>query len=364
MSDRIFNFSAGPAALPLPVLEKAQAELLNYNQTAGMSVMEMSHRCKEFDEILDHAKKGIKKHLNISDDYEVLFLQGGASMQFAMIPMNLYIPGKPVDMINTGAWTKKAFKEVKKLAEWNLAASTEEVNFSRLPHKDEIKLDSNASYVHLCSNNTIFGTQFKEFPNTGDVPLICDMSSDIFSRKIDVSQFGLIFAGAQKNIGPSGLAVVIIRKDLAERADESIPTMFQFRTHIQEGSRYNTPPTFGIYMVGLVMDWIESQGGLEGLEKHNQKKADILYQAINESGFYYCPVDEQDRSLMNVVFRVQGDKEALEKQMVQEAESKGLSGLKGHRSVGGLRASIYNAQPLEAVEALVSFMKDFEKKNG
>jgi len=360
MTDRIFNFSAGPATLPLPVLEKAQKELLNYNGT-GMSVMEMSHRCKEFDAILDHAREGVKKHLNVPEDYEVLFLQGGASLQFAMVPLNLYIPGKPVDMINTGAWTKKAFGEVKKLTEWNLAASTEEENFSRLPTAEEIKLDPNASYVHLCSNNTIFGTQFKEFPKTGDVPLVADMSSDIFSRRIDVSQFGLIFAGAQKNIGPSGLAVVIIRKDLAERADEKIATMLQFRTHIKEGSRYNTPPTFGIYMVGLVMDWLESQGGLVGVEKHNEEKAKILYDAINATDFYYCPVPEKDRSLMNVVFRIQGDNETLEKQMIQQAEAKGLSGLKGHRSVGGLRASIYNAQPKEGVEALANFMAEFEK---
>lgn len=362
MSDRIFNFSAGPAALPLEVLETVQGELLNFQNT-GMSVMEMSHRSKEYLAVIDKARAGVRKHLGVPENYEVLFLQGGASLQFAMVPMNLALPGKPVDMINTGVWTKKAVTEIKKVAQLNMAATTESEKFSRLPLPSELKLSADASYVHLCSNNTIAGTQWKTFPDTGAVPLVADMSSDIFSKPVDVSKFGLIFAGAQKNIGPAGVTLVIIRKDLAERAPESLPTLLQYRTYIQEESMPNTPPTFGIYMVGVVMDWIESQGGVAGLEKHNEAKARILYDAIDGNEYYYCPVKKEDRSLMNVVFRITGDREELENKFVKEAEAAGLSGLKGHRLVGGLRASIYNAQSIAAVEALASFMKEFSRKN-
>lgn len=362
MSDRIFNFSAGPSALPTEVLEKVQAELLNFKGT-GMSVMEMSHRSAEYLEVIDKARDGVRKHLNVPDNYEILFLQGGASLQFSMIPMNLILEGKPVDMIHTGIWTKKAIKEIKKCGEVNIAASTEEENFSRLPLVSELKFSDSASYVHLCSNNTIAGTQWKTFPATGDTPLVADMSSDIFSRPVDVSKFGLIFAGAQKNIGPAGVTLVIIRKDLAELASETLPTLLQYRTHIAAESMANTPPTFGIYIISLVMDWIESQGGVAGLEKHNQAKAKILYDAIESDDFYYCPVKAEDRSLMNVVFRIKDNNEALEAAFVKEAKAAGLSGLKGHRLVGGLRASIYNAQSIAAVEALAAFMKEFSKKN-
>ena len=363
MSERIFNFSAGPAVLPLPVLEQAQAELLNFEE-CGMSVMEMSHRSKEFERILDRAETGLRHTMDIPEDYAVLFLQGGASLQFSMVPMNLCLEGKPVDVLHSGAWTEKAIKEIEKVAAYRLAASTEADKFRRLPQAEEIEFNPEASYVHLASNNTIFGTQWPDFPETGAVPLVADMSSDILSRVIEVSRFGLIFAGAQKNIGPSGVTVVIIHKELAERAGKHMPTMLQYRTHIKGRSLYNTPPTFGIYIISLVMAWIEQVGGVSAIEQQNEAKARVLYDAIDESGFYYCPVAPQDRSRMNVVFRIQGDRTDLEKSFVQEAEAAGLSGLKGHRNVGGLRASIYNAQPVAGVEALVQFMGDFEARYG
>ncbi|GAB4439579.1 MAG: 3-phosphoserine/phosphohydroxythreonine transaminase [Anaerolineae bacterium] len=363
MNNRIFNFSAGPAVLPEPVLEQARDEMLNY-RGSGMSVMEMSHRSKDFMAIIEGAETGLRRVMGIPDDYAVLFLQGGASLQFSMVPMNLYQEGNPIDVIHTGAWTEKAIKEIEKVAACKVVASTEGENFTRLPAPGEIELSQNASYVHLCSNNTIFGTQWRHFPDTGDIPLVADMSSDILSRPVDVSKFGLIFAGAQKNIGPSGVTLVIMRRDLAERAPKSLPTMLQYRTHIKGESLYNTPPTFGIYMIGLVMGWIEQMGGVSGIERHNRRKAELLYQAIDSTDFYSCPVATGDRSLMNVVFRVDNGNEALEKQFVTEATAAGLSGLKGHRSVGGLRASIYNAQPLEGVQALVDFMDRFEERNG
>ncbi len=363
MSDRIFNFSAGPGVLPLSVLEQARDELLNTNNS-GMSVMEMSHRSKDFAEIINNTEAGLRKAMAIPDEYEVLFLQGGASLQFAMVPLNLYLQGNPVNVLHTGAWTKKAITELDKVAAYNIAASTEADNFTRLPAQDEIKLDENASYVHICTNNTIFGTQWHTLPDVGDIPLVADMSSDILSRPIDVSKFGLIFAGAQKNIGPSGVTVVIMRPELAERAPQNRPTMIQYRTFIKNKSLYNTPSTFGIYMIGLVMNWLDAQGGVSAIAEHNQQKADVLYNAIDATDFYTCPVALQDRSLMNVVFRVQNGNEALEQKLIAQAAEAGLSGLKGHRSVGGLRASIYNAQSLEAVNALADFMRDFEAKNG
>lgn len=363
MTERIFNFSAGPAVLPLPVLERARDELLNF-ENCGMSVMEMSHRSKEFESILDRAEKGLRKHLQVPDDYAILFLQGGASLQFSMVPMNLYLEGQPVDMIHTGAWSEKAIAELEKTAQYRLAASTEAENFTRVPNLDEIDLHPGASYVHLVSNNTIFGTQWPAFPDTGNVPLVADMSSDILSREIDVSKFGLIFAGAQKNIGPSGVTIVIMRQDLAERAAKNVPTMMQYRTHIKGNSLYNTPPTFAIYMVSLVMDWVETEGGISAIAARNDEKANLLYEAIDNIELFYCPVQKESRSKMNVVFRVQGDNEELENLCVSEATKAGLSGLKGHRSVGGLRASIYNAQPLEGVQALVDFMHRFAEKHG
>lgn len=360
---RIFNFSAGPAVLPEPVLEKAREELLNF-KASGMSVMEMSHRSKEFDGVIETAEANVREILNVPESHAILFLQGGATHQFAMVPLNLYQKGRPVDVLHTGVWTKKAIGELKILTEYNVAATTESENFSRLPLKEEINLNPNASYVHICSNNTVVGTQYKNFPETGEVPLVADMSSDIVSRRIDVSKFGVIFAGAQKNIGPSGLALVIVDKKLAERCPETVPNFFQYRHHIKNDSRYNTPPTFGIYMVGLVMEWLKEQGGLEAMEKHNQDKAALLYDAINATDFYSCPVKEGDRSLMNVVFRIQEGNEELEAKFVTEAKAAGLSGLKGHRLVGGLRASIYNAQPTEGVAALADFMKEFAQQNG
>jgi phosphoserine aminotransferase len=363
MSARIFNFSAGPAVMPEPVLERARAELLNFNN-CGMSVLEMSHRSPEFEAILAHAERGLRKNMGIPNDYAVLFLQGGASLQFAMVPMNLYLDGKPVDVLHTGVWTEKAIGELQKVAEYRLAASTEAEKFRRLPRADEIRFDPKASYVHLCSNNTIFGTQWRDFPVTGDVPLVADMSSDILARAVDVSKFGLIFAGAQKNIGPAGVTIVIIRKDLAERVKPNVPTMLKYQTHLKSNSLYNTPPTFAIYMVALVMDWIEAEGGVVALEEHNEAKARLLYSAIDSSGFYYGLPEKPDRSTMNVVFRIHGNDEALEKKFAQEAEAVGLSGLKGHRSTGGLRASIYNAMSLAGVEALVEFMREFERRYG
>ncbi len=357
--NRVYNFNAGPAVLPLEVLEKAQRELLDFAGT-GMSVMEISHRSKEFTKINDEAQDRLRAIMGISADYEVLFLQGGASLQFAMIPMNLAVKELPVDIIVTGAWSKKALKEIKKVSIANIVASSEDKNFSYIP-KDNLKFSGDASYVHVTSNNTIFGTQFKSFPSTGSVPLVADMSSDILCCPVDVNRFGAIYAGAQKNIGPSGLVVVILRKDLMERAPESLPTMLQYRTHAPEKSLYNTPPTFGIYMVNLVFEWVQKQGGLESMAKNNQKKAQMIYDAIDSSSVYTSPVAKEDRSNMNVVFRVNND-EALEKNFVERATQKGLIGLKGHRSVGGIRASIYNAHPMEGAQALVSFMKEFESQ--
>ncbi|MGE4170106.1 MAG: 3-phosphoserine/phosphohydroxythreonine transaminase [Candidatus Margulisiibacteriota bacterium] len=361
MYNRVFNFGAGPAALPVEVLEKARDEMMNFNGS-GMSVMELSHRSKAFEAVIAHAESKLRQIMGIPDTHEVLFLQGGASLQFAMIPMNLYLEGKPVDIVNTGSWTQKAIEELDKVATYNVVSSSEDKNFNYIPSLGKADLNPNASYVHVCSNNTIFGTQWASFPDTGDVPLVADMSSDILSRPIDVSKFGVIFAGAQKNIGPSGVTLVIIRKDLIERADKSLPTMLQFRTHAKNKSLYNTPPTFGIYMIGLVLDWIESLGGLRGIENRNEEKATTLYNAIDASKLFYCPNEQAFRSKMNVVFR--SHKPELDEQFLKEASAAGLKELKGHRSVGGFRASIYNATSLEGVKALVQFMQEFEQKNG
>lgn len=360
---RIFNFSAGPAVLPLAVLEQAREELLDY-RGSGMSVMEMSHRSPEFEDIRDRAEEGLRKALGVPGDYAVLFIQGGASLQFAMVPMNLYLEGKPVDVLHTGVWTAKAIEEIGKVAQYRLAGSSEVNGFRRLPRPEEIRFDPGASYVHLCSNNTVFGTQWREFPDTGAVPIAADMSSDILSRPIDVGRFGLIFAGAQKNAGPAGVTIVIVKKALAERGSGKLPALLRYKTYIENKSLYNTPPTFAIYLVGLVMDWIREEGGVRTLEKRNEEKAALLYGAIDQSGFYRCPVEKQDRSRMNVVFRIREGEETLEKKFAKEAEAAGLSGLRGHRAAGGLRASIYNAQGLEGVRALVGFMADFEERHG
>jgi phosphoserine aminotransferase len=361
---RAYNFNAGPAALPLSVLERIREELLDWRGT-GMSVMEMSHRSPEFEGINAAAEAGLRKHLSIPEEYAVLFLQGGGSLQFAMAPMNLALPGKPVDLINTGMWTAKALGELKKGILHTVAASTEAEKFARLPRADEIKLSAEPSYVHMCTNNTIEGTQWHSLPETGGAPLVADMSSDIASRPVDVKKFGMIFAGAQKNLGPSGATVVIIRKDLAERADKNLPTILQYRTHIKEKSLYHTPPTFAIYIIGLLMEWIEAEGGISAIEKRNEAKAKLLYDAIDSSnGYYVCPVERAARSRMNVVFRVAGGDEAKEKKFGKDAEAAGIVGTPGHRSVGGMRVSLYNAVAPEAVQALVGFMREFQRTNG
>jgi phosphoserine aminotransferase len=341
--ERAANFNAGPGALPLAVLQRIREELLDYRGT-GMSVMEMSHRSAEFEEIIERAEKNLRKLMGIPEEYGVIFVQGGGSAQFTMAPLNLCLPGKPVDVLHTGMWT---------------------VKFTRLPRKDEIQLGTDASYVYMCTNNTIEGSQWNWLPETGEVPLVADMSSDIMSRPVDVRKFGLIFAGAQKNLGPSGATVVIVRKDLAERADKNLPTVMQYRTHIKERSLYHTPPTFAVYIVGLVLEWIEAEGGVAAIEKRNEAKAKVLYDAIDSSGGYYVgPIEKDSRSKMNVTFRVAGGNEGLEKKFAAEAAAARLIGLGGHRSVGGMRASIYNAVNLGTVQVLVNFMREFQKANG
>jgi phosphoserine aminotransferase len=360
---RVFNFNGGPGALPLPVLERVREELLDYRCT-GMSVMEMSHRSGPIEEILGRAEQTLRRLLNISDDYAVIFTQGGGSLQFAMVPMNLYIAGKPVDVLHTGMWTSKPIAELKKIASYRLAGSSEAVKFTRIPRPDEIKFAPDASYVYMATNNTIEGTQWRSMPETGVVPLVADMSSDILSRSLDVGRFGLVFAGAQKNLGPAGVTVVIIRRDLAERADKNLPTLLQYRSEIRERSLYHTPPAFAIYVVGLVLEWVETLGGLAVAEKRNEAKAKLLYDAIDAGGYYSCPVEKDSRSKMNVVFRVAGGNESIEDQFAEEAERVEIVGVKGHRSVGGMRISLYNAVTIEAVQALVNFMRDFERNHG
>ena len=357
---RVHNFSAGPAAMPLEVLQKAQSEMLDL-AGSGMSVMEMSHRSKEFQAVVDGAEAGIRRLLGVSDQYAVLFLQGGASLQFVMIPMNLRRPGKVADYVDTGSWASKAIKEAKVAGLTNVLWSGKGDNYTRIPKTQELKLTPDAEYVHICSNETIGGIRWSRFPKT-NAPLIVDMSSEILSRGVDVSQFGLIYAGAQKNLGPSGLAVVIIRKDLAERAVDNVPVFMRYSTHVADGSMYNTPNTWGIYMLKLVCEWLEAKGGVPAMQKINEEKASRLYNAIDSSSYWRSPVEKESRSIMNVVWRLPS--EALEDQFVTQAKKAGLVGLKGHRSVGGIRASLYNAVTLESVDALVAFMKEFEKKNG
>jgi len=361
---RAFNFNAGPGALPLPVLERIREELLDW-RGSGMSVMEMSHRSPEFESINAGTERKLRNLLGISDDYAVIFVQGGGSMQFTMAPMNLCLPGKPVDVLHTGTWTAKAIGELKKGVLHHIAASTESEKFARLPRRDEMTFSQDPSYVHICTNNTIEGTQWSTLPETGNVPLVADMSSDIASRPVEVKRYGVIFAGAQKNLGPSGVTTVIIRKDLAERADKNLPTLLQYRTHIKEKSLYHTPPTFAVYIVGLVLEWIESEGGISGIQKRNEAKAGLLYDTIESSGrFYSCPVEKASRSRMNVVFRVAGGNESIEKKFATEAAAVRLVGTPGHRSVGGMRVSLYNAVTPEAVEALTSFMREFQRTHG
>jgi phosphoserine aminotransferase len=361
---RLHNFSAGPAVLPVSVLEEIQRDLLAL-PGAGMSILEISHRSTTFESILDRAEADIRTLANIPAAYKVLFLQGGASLQFSMVPMNLLGPGNNVqtaDYIDSGSWAEKAYKEAKKAGNANVAATTKSENYSRVPAQSELKLTPGAAYVHMTSNNTIEGTEFKQLPDVGDVPLVSDTSSDMFSRPIDVSRHGLIYAGAQKNMGPAGVTVVIIREDLLQRSQKSLPTMLSYAVHAENKSLYNTPPAFAVYALGLVMKWLIQQGGLAAIENVNQRKAAKLYAEIDRTGFYRGTAQKDSRSLMNVTFRLSS--EDLEKQFVKEATSAGLDGLKGHRSVGGMRASIYNAFPEDGVDALVQFMKEFERARG
>jgi len=361
MSNRVFNFSAGPAVLPLSVLETAQRELVNYPD-AGMSVMEMSHRSPPYEKIHRSAQARIRELMNINDDFTILFLQGGASLQFSMVAMNLMWPSRKADYIITGSWSKLALKEAKREGTINVAGSSEEQQFSCIPDIKTLTLDPNADYVHITSNNTIYGTQWHQLPSTGNVPLVADMSSDIMARPIDINAHGLIYAGAQKNLGPAGVTLVIVRKDLLERAPDSLPTMLNYRTFAAKDSLYNTPPCWSIYMVDLACKWLLDNGGLAAAAKRNNDKAQLIYDMLDQGDFYRGTVEKSSRSLMNVPFRLPN--EDLEKKFVSEAAKLGMQNLKGHRSVGGIRASIYNAMPREGVEALVAFMKDFANRNG
>jgi len=361
-TDRIFNFAAGPAVLPLPVLEEAQRDLVAL-PGVGMSVLEVSHRSKVFETILAEAIADMRALAGIPDDYHILFLGGGASLQFTMVPMNLLPAGQSADYIVTGVWSQKAVKEAQKVGgRVAVAASTEADNFTRVPRQDELVLSPDAAYVHMTSNNTIFGTEWHRVPEVGGVPLVCDASSDIFSGPIDVRKFALIYAGAQKNLGPAGATLVIIHKDMVARTPASLPTMLKYSVHAENNSLYNTPPVFSIYIVRLVLKWLLANGGLSEIGKRNQRKGGKLYSEIDRSGFYRGHAQKDSRSLMNVTFRLPD--EDLDKLFVKESTAAGLDGLKGHRSVGGLRASIYNAFSEEGVDALVSFMQEFERRHG
>ncbi|MCB0344203.1 MAG: 3-phosphoserine/phosphohydroxythreonine transaminase [Bdellovibrionales bacterium] len=358
IENRIFNFSAGPAVLPEDVLLQVRDNLLNY-KNCGLGMMEMSHRGKEFTEIIQDTEATLRKLLSISDDYAVIFTTGGATNQFSMVAMNL-LGGATGNYINTGVWSKKAIAEAKKFGEVHVAASSEGDSFSSIP--TNIDLSNNAAYLHFTSNNTIFGTQFSAEPQAGSTPLICDASSDFLHKPLDVSKYGLIYAGAQKNLGPSGVTLVVIRKDLLERIPENLPIMMDYRTYVDGESLYNTPPTLPIYVVGEVLKWIDAQGGLVEMEKRNRNKAAVLYQAIDAGDFYRGTAQKGSRSVMNVTFRLAS--ENLESLFLEKAKAAGFSGLKGHRSVGGIRASVYNAFPSQGVDALVEFMKEFESSNG
>jgi len=359
---RSWNFYAGPAVLPVPALERARAEMLDWEGT-GMSVMETSHRSKEYDAVHHQAMALFKELLGLDDDHQVLFLGGGASLQFAMVPMNFIPPGGSADYIVTGSWAKKAMKEANIVAKARAAASSEADKFMRLPRHGEIDVDPKAAYVHLTSNNTIYGTQWKDFPVPGAVPMVADMSSDLLWRPFDANAFHLIYGGAQKNMGPAGLTLVIIRKSWLEKANDALPTMLKYSTHVKEESLYNTPPVFAIYMLRNVLLWVKENGGLAGMERRNRAKGDRLYGVIDShAGFYTCPVEKASRSYMNVIFRLPS--EELEAKLVAAARDARMFGLKGHRSVGGCRASLYNAMGIEGVEALAQFMEEFARKNG
>jgi len=353
--NRVYNFSAGPSVMPESVLEKVQGEVMNYGDS-GMSVMEMSHRSAVYQSIIDGTESSLRDIMGIPDNYKVLFLGGGASTQFAMIPMNLM--KKKIDMVHTGVWSKKAMAEAKRFGEVNVVASSEDKGFTYIPELDNNTFSPDADYFHMTTNNTIYGTKFTQIPDTKGVDIVADMSSNILSEVYDVSKFGLIFAGAQKNMGPAGVTVVIIREDLIGKAGDDVPTMMNYKTHAEKGSMFNTPPTFPIYVCGLVFDWIKSLGGVPGIQKINEEKAGMLYDYLDNSKLFSGTVRKQDRSLMNVPF-VTGDAD-IDAQFIKEAGTKSLINIKGHRSVGGMRASIYNAMPVEGVKALVDFMKEFE----
>jgi len=357
---RVYNFSAGPAVLPEAVLRKAAGELVEYGGS-GMSVMEMSHRSKEYEAIIQGAEALLREIMAIPSNYKVLFLQGGASLQFSMVPLNLFRKSRKADFVHTGEWTKKAMPESKRFGEVNIVASSEDKKFSYIPKLDKSKFNPDADFFYICSNNTIEGTRYTRFPDTGSVPLVADMSSNILSEVIDVSKFGVIFAGAQKNIGPAGVTVVIIREDLVGQAMDITPTMLNYATHVKDGSMFNTPPTYAVYMAKLVFEWVKEQGGVQGLEKMNREKAALLYDFLDGSSLFKATVAKEDRSLMNIPF-VTGDEET-DARFIKEATKEGLVTLKGHRSVGGMRASIYNAMPIEGVRKLVEFMKDFEARS-
>jgi phosphoserine aminotransferase len=363
---RIYNFSAGPAVMPLPVLEQAQRDLVAL-PGVGMSVMEISHRSKTFEDLLGRAIADIRELAGVDDGYAVLLLQGGASLQFSMVPMNLLGAGQTADYIDTGSWADKAVKEAKRVGSVNVTGSTKSDNYNRIPSASELNLTPGAAYVHITTNNTIEGTEWQELPDTGAdrggaVPLVADASSNIFSRPMDFSRFGLVYAGAQKNLGPSGVTLVLMRRELLARSPSSLPTMLNYQVQAENNSLYNTPPTFGIYILGLTMQWLKSLGGLPGVAVINARKAGKLYAEIDRTGFYRGTAQKASRSLMNVTFRLSS--EELEKQFNKEATANGLDGLKGHRSVGGMRASIYNAFPEEGVDALVAFMREFERTRG
>ncbi|CAK8716220.1 Phosphoserine aminotransferase [Candidatus Electrothrix gigas] len=363
MPERIYNFSPGPATLPYSVLEEAAQDIVNFKDK-GIGLIEMSHRSKEFMAVADEAEALVRELLAVPENYKVLFLQGGASSQFFMVPMNLLGSGKKATYLNTGTWAKKAIKEAKFFGDIDVAYSSEESSFNRVPEEGEYSVDAASEYLYLCSNNTIYGTQFASFPEKVSEKgkmLVCDMSSDIFSRPLDISRFGIIFAGAQKNMGPAGVTLVIIREDLLDCTPENVPTMLRYKTHADKGSMFNTPPTFAIYCVGRVLTWLKEQGGVAALQKRNEHKAALLYDAIDGSDFYRGHAEKASRSLMNVTFNLPTPE--LEAQFIAEAAAIGLDGLKGHRSIGGCRASIYNAFPEEGVKKLVDFMAEFAPKN-
>lgn len=357
---RVYNFSAGPAMLPEEVLKIAADEMLEY-KTTGQSVMEMSHRSKEYEAIINECEALLREVMSIPDNYKVLFLQGGASSQFAMIPLNLMNKSKKADFVITGQWAKKAYQEAQKFGECKAVASSADKTFTYIPELDKASFTPDADYFHICQNNTIYGTRFVDLPDTGNVPIVSDMSSCILSEPVDVKKYGLIYAGAQKNMGPAGLTVVIIREDLIGNAQAITPTMFDYKTHSENGSMYNTPPTYGIYILKLVLDWVKKIGGLEGMKALNEKKAAILYDFLDSSKMFSATVAGKDRSLMNIPFVTGNDD--LDKKFVSESKAAGFINLKGHRSVGGMRASIYNAMPIEGIEKLVAFMKAFEANN-